>query len=127
MKNLPPSFLPNFHGMRSEDLEAFLFEVEIVCRYYGYLLNTQKFRLFLVTMKDRALKWFMSLGTNTIRSWKDMQKIFLEKYKDRDLKGEIFRMYQKEDESLENLIESFMYNVKREKLHHLGSSTLKNS
>ena len=34
-------------------------------------------------------------------------------------------MNQKEDESLEDLIERFMYNVKREKLHHLGSDTLK--
>jgi len=34
-------------------------------------------------------------------------------------------MNKKEDESLEDLIERFMYNVKREKLHHLGSDTLK--
>ena len=38
------------------------------------------------TLKDRALKWFMSLGTNSIRSWNDMQNIFLDKYKDHDLK-----------------------------------------
>jgi hypothetical protein len=82
MKNIPPSFLPKFHGIRSEDPETFLFEFEIVCRSYGYLLKTQKLRLFPATLKDRALKWFMSLGTNSIRSWNDMQKIFLEKYKD---------------------------------------------
>ena len=34
-------------------------------------------------------------------------------------------MNQEEDESLEDLIERFMYNVKREKLHHLGFDTLK--
>ena len=54
-----------------------------------------------------------------------MQKIFLKKYKDHDLKEEIFRMNQREDESLEDLIERFMYNVKREKLHHLAFDTLK--
>ena len=81
--------------------------------------------MFPTTLKDRALKWFMSLGTNSIRSWNDMQKIFLEKYKDHDIKEEIFRMNQREDESLEDLIERFMYNVKRGKLHHLGSNTLK--
>ena len=54
-----------------------------------------------------------------------MQNIFLEKYKYHDLKEEIFRMNQREDESLEDLIERIMYNVKREKLHHLGSDTLK--
>ena len=34
-------------------------------------------------------------------------------------------MNQREDENLEDLIERFMYNVKRGKLHHLGSDTLK--
>ena len=34
-------------------------------------------------------------------------------------------MNQKEDESLEDLIERFIYNVKRKKLHHLGLDTLK--
>ena len=37
----------------------------------------------------------------------------------------MFRINKKEDESLEDLIERFMYNVKREKLHHLRSDTLK--
>ena len=67
----------------------------------------------------------MSIGTNSIRSWNDTQKIFLDKYKDRDFREEIFKINQEEDESLENLIDRFMYNVKREKLHHLGFDTLK--
>ena len=53
------------------------------------------------------------------------EKKILEKYKDRDLREEIFRMNQEEYESLEDLIERFMYNVKRVKLHHLGFDTLK--
>ena len=64
MKNIPPSFLLKFHGLRSEDSETFLFEFEIVCRSYSYLLNTQKLRLFPATLKDRALKWSITLGTN---------------------------------------------------------------
>ena len=111
--------------MRAEDLETFLFEFEIICRSYGYLSRTQKMRLFLGTFKDRTLKWSMILGTNSIISWNDMQKIFLEKYKDCDFREEIFRMNQEEDEILEDLIERFMFNVKREKLHHLGFDTLK--
>lgn len=125
MKNIPPYFLPKFHGLRLEDPKTFLFEFEFICISYGYLLNTQKLRLFLETLKDRALKWFMSLWTNSIRSWNAMQNIFLEKYKDRDLKEEIIRMNKKEDEILEDLVDRFMYNVKREKLHHLGSDALK--
>jgi len=54
-----------------------------------------------------------------------MKTIFLEKYKDHDLKEEIFRMNQREYESLEDLIERFMYNVKMEKIHYLGYDTLK--
>ena len=125
MKNIHPSFLPNFYGTMSEDSKTFLFEFEILCRSYGYLLNTQKLRSFLTTLKDKSLKWFMSLGTNSIILWNDMQNIFPEKYKYSDIKEEIFIMTQKEDESLEDLIERFMYNVKRKKLHHLGFDTLK--
>ena len=72
MRNIPPYFSPNFLGMRSEDAETFLFEFEIVCRPYGYLLNTKNLRLFPTTLKDRSLKWFMSLETNSIGSWNDM-------------------------------------------------------
>jgi len=36
-------------------------------------------------------------------------------------------MNKKEYESHEDLIEMFMYNVRREKLHHLGSDTIKPS
>ena len=56
MKNFPPSFLSNFYGLRLEDSKTFLSEFEIVCISDGYLLNTQKLRLFLETLKDRALK-----------------------------------------------------------------------
>ena len=72
MKNIPPYFLPKFHGMRSKDLETFLFEFEELFRSYGYLLNTQNLRFILATLKDKALKWFMILGANSIRSWNDM-------------------------------------------------------
>ena len=124
MNNIPPYFLPNFHGMRTENSETFLFEFEILFRSYGYLSHTKIMRLFPSTFKDRALKWFMSLGTNSIRSWNDMQKIFLEKDKDHDLKGKILRKNQEEHEILEDLIDRFMLNVKREKLQHLVFDTL---
>ena len=31
MKNISPSVLPNFHGLKSEDHETFLFELEVLC------------------------------------------------------------------------------------------------
>jgi len=69
MKNISPSILPNFHGVRHEDLETFLFEFEVLCRSYDYLLDSQKLKLFPTILKGRALKWFMELGTHSIRTW----------------------------------------------------------
>ena len=79
MKNILPSFLPSFHGMRTKDPKTFLFEFEILRRFYGYLSDTQKLILFPTTLKDKYLKWFMGLGTHSIRSINDMKNIFLEK------------------------------------------------
>jgi len=129
MKNIPPSILPNFKGMRSEDSEMFLFEFEIICRSYGYSLHIKNLNLFPSTLKDRSLKLFISLGTNSIRTWDDMKRVFLEKYKDHfidhDLRNEVFKTNQKQDEILEDLVERFTYNMKISKLHNLGSDTLK--
>lgn len=69
MKNISLSILRNFHGLRSEDPETFLFEFEVLCRSYGYLLDTQKLKSFPTTLKDSTLKWFMGLGVNSIRTW----------------------------------------------------------
>lgn len=72
----------------------------------------------------------MGLGANFIRTWYDMKKVFLEKYKDycihRDLREEVFKMTQKEAKNLEDLVGRFTYNVKQAKLHDLGLDTLKN-
>ena len=55
--------------------------------------------------------------------------IFLEKYEDyyihHYIKEEIFKMNKKQDESLEDVVERFMYSFQREKLHNLVFDTLK--
>jgi hypothetical protein len=66
MKNIPPSVLPNFFGMSTEDPNAFMFEFFIICLTYGYTNDAQKLRLFSATLKGYALKWFMGLGEATI-------------------------------------------------------------
>ena len=76
-KNISPSILPNFHGLRSEDPETFLFEFEVLCRSYDYLHDAQKLKLFPATLKYVTLKWFMSLGINSIRTWEQMKNTFL--------------------------------------------------
>jgi hypothetical protein len=48
-----------------------------------------------------------------------MTKKFLEKYqdyyKDKEIREEVFKMMQHEDESLEDYVEWFTYNLQREK------------
>ncbi|KAH9308736.1 hypothetical protein KI387_036647, partial [Taxus chinensis] len=54
------------------------------------------------------MRWFMGLSPNSIHNWEEMEQAFLDKYQDyckvRDRKEEIFRIQQKEDESVENYL-----------------------
>ena len=129
MKNISPSVLPNFYGIRTEDPETFLFEFEVLCRTYDYLQDAQKLKLFPSTLKGAALKWFMSLNSSSIRTWEDMKQAFLERYLDYCMpvnhKEEVFKMLQKEDENLEDLLERFKYNIKRAQMENLDQDTLK--
>jgi len=119
MRNIPPSVLPNFYGMASEDPYSFLFEFDIVCRTYGYTDDAHRLRLFPATLKASALKWFMGLDEHAITNWDGMRRIFLRKYqpycRSKDSKDDIFRMNQQEDESLEEYLEQFAYNLQNSK------------
>lgn len=119
MKNIHLSSLPSFQRMIVEDSDTLLFEFDVLCRSYDYVSDAQKLKLFLVTLKGEALRWFMGLGYDSIQTWSDMKETFLSKYQDycrtKDLTKEVFRMAQKEDESLEDYIERFHYNLKRYK------------
>jgi hypothetical protein len=55
MQNIPPSALPNFHGLENEDPDAFLFEFEVLCRGYDYCTNAQKLKMFPLTLKGTSL------------------------------------------------------------------------
>ena len=82
MHIIPPSSLPNFHGLDNEDPYTFLFEFEVLCRGYDYCTNHQRLKVFPLTLKGASLRWFMSLGGNCIKTWEDMKNVFLEKYQD---------------------------------------------
>jgi hypothetical protein len=119
MKNIPLSSLPTFRGMSIEDPDLFLFEFDILCRIYNYLDDAQKINLYPTTMKYLALKWFMSLGENTILSWDQMKDTFLWKYQDYckdNAKNDIFKMQQTKDENPEDYLERFLYNYHKSKL-----------
>ena len=129
MKNIPPSVLPNFHGLKNEDPETFLFEFEVLCKTCDYLQDSQKLKLFPSMLKGVALKWFIGLVTQSIRTWNDMKKVFLDRYFDYCMpinhKDEVLKMMQREDANLEDLIERFNNNLKRAKMDNLYQDTLK--
>ena len=77
MKNINLSILPTFHWMSTEDPDAFLFKFDILCWSYNYINDAQKLKLFLATLKDASLRWFMGLGECTIRTWEQMKNSFL--------------------------------------------------
>ena len=73
MKNISPSVLPQFHGIAVEDPDEFIFEFDILCHSYDYVTNAQKLNLFPATLKDNALRWFMSLGGGIVTNWERMK------------------------------------------------------
>jgi hypothetical protein len=68
MNNIPPSTLPNFHGLASEDPDALLFEFDVIFRRYYYSTTTHKLKLFPSTLKGSSLRWFMGLGGDNIQN-----------------------------------------------------------
>ena len=78
MKNIPPSILPQFCGMSTEYLDAFLFEFDILCRSYNYNQDGHKLKLFPATLRYYA-RWFMGLEDDSVTNWDDMQMEFLKK------------------------------------------------
>ena len=109
LKNIPSAILPKFYGLITEDPKTFLFEFDILFQSYDYTTNAHKLKLFPSTLKEAALRWFMSLGASDVPDWQTMSNLFLAKYKDycwgHDLKGDdIFKMSQREDETLEDYV-----------------------
>jgi len=119
MNNIPLSSLPNLWGMITEDLDAFLFEFDFLCQSNNYVDDAQKLKLFPTTLNDSSLRWFMGLGEYIIRSWEDVKNTFLNKYqyycRTRGSRNDIFKMQQQKEESLEDYVEKFLYNLQKTK------------
>lgn len=115
--------------MTTEDSDAFLFEFDIMCRGYNYITDPQKLKFFPSTLREEALRWFMGLGGHTINSLDDMKTSFLTKYEDycrnMELKKEIFKMFAKDNETLEEYVERFHYNLQRSPHSTLAKQVLR--
>ena len=64
LKNIPPNALPKLYGLATEDPDTFLFEFDILCCSFDYNTDAHKLKLFLETLKELTLQWFMGLGAN---------------------------------------------------------------
>ena len=120
MKNIPHSTLPNFYGLPSKDPNTFLFEFDVLCNSYEYINDAQNMKLFPTTLKEASLQWFMGLARKSIQTWDDMKQKFLIKYQDycksRDAREEMCKMSTKEDETREDFLERFHYDLQRAKV-----------
>ena len=129
MKNISPSILPHFHGKAIEDPDEILFEFYNLCHSYDYTYKKKKLKRFPATLKDNALRWFMSIGGETITTWDQMKQVFLEKYQEycntKDKREDLFKMVQKDEESLEYFVERLLYNVQRAGQTTMGVDVLK--
>jgi len=71
---------------------------------------------------------FHGIGWKFFQNWEGMRLTFLKKYQDyfqaRDLWGKIFEMTQKEEESLEDYVERFQYNLRWFNQHQLDPNTV---
>jgi hypothetical protein len=93
------------------------------------MTEAQKLKKIPSTLKGMALRWFMGLGGSTISTWDDMRTTFLGKYQDycksRNIKEELFKFAQKEDESLKDCVERFKYTLQRSGHSDLDKEILK--
>eukprot|EP00253_Pinus_taeda_P029985 PITA_29985 len=78
-----------------------------------------KLRLFPANIKGISTKMVHGTCEHAITDWDGMRRIFLRKYqpycRSKDCKYDIFRMNQQEDESLEEYLERFAYNLQKSK------------
>ncbi|XP_073309925.1 uncharacterized protein [Primulina huaijiensis] len=99
-------FLPNFHGLDSENPYMHLREFEEVCNTYNDLncsMNTIRLKLFPFSLKDKAKTWLQNLRSGSIRTWDELQQQFLKKFfpshRTNSFKRQIITFTQKQGET----------------------------
>lgn len=95
-----------FSGEDHEDPSVHFTRVNDICEVVGPKNLPKDFllpKLFRWSLKDKAFKWLQALPRNTIASWKDCIKEFMNRfnpfYKTMQVKGEITNFFQNIGES----------------------------
>ncbi|XP_021975467.1 uncharacterized protein LOC110870591 [Helianthus annuus] len=77
------AILPTFRGVASDEPYTHLIDYAAICSTIGkqgFTLEEVKLRVFQFSLKDRAKQWFSILPSDSIRTWDEMQRTFLEEY-----------------------------------------------
>ncbi|CAJ2642338.1 unnamed protein product, partial [Trifolium pratense] len=76
--------LPKFHGLAGEDPHKHLKEFQVVCstplRHEGITEDHIKLKAFPFSLQGAAKDWLYYLEPNSITTWNDLKKVFLERY-----------------------------------------------
>ena len=75
--------VPTFHGLAGEDPYKHLKELHVVCtsmKSTGVTGDQIKLRAFPFSLKDSAKDCLYYLPSESIKTWNEMKKLFLEKY-----------------------------------------------
>ncbi|CAM8890234.1 unnamed protein product [Rhodiola kirilowii] len=75
--------LPKFSGARGESATGHLKRYHGSChnlKPYGASVDDFKLKAFYFSLTDSATDWFLSLPSNSIYTWEEMQRQFLTKY-----------------------------------------------
>ncbi|XP_021986179.1 GATA zinc finger domain-containing protein 14-like [Helianthus annuus] len=101
------NILPNFNGRSNDEPYTHLAEFSAICSTiwgHDFALEEVKLRLFQLSLKDKAKQWFLTLPANSIRTWGEMQQVFLDEYysmvKTNDARDEIRSFHQLSSEPL---------------------------
>ncbi|KAK8511906.1 hypothetical protein V6N12_074596 [Hibiscus sabdariffa] len=106
--------LPTFHGLPSENPHKHLTEFHMVCssmKPYGVSEDQIKLRAFPFSLADVAKDWLFYLPSNSVTTWADMTRLFLDRFfpaaKASELRRSILGIRQKDNESLYDYWERF--------------------
>ncbi|XP_059664027.1 uncharacterized protein LOC132309759 [Cornus florida] len=106
--------LPKFHGFESEQPDIHLGKFLTICNTFkSQNLNEEgvKLRLFPLSLEDKVASWLNSISPNSIRSWNELAKKFMNKFypmqKTESMRGSISNFRGKNEEQFHQIWERF--------------------
>ncbi|XP_019150696.1 PREDICTED: uncharacterized protein LOC109147552 [Ipomoea nil] len=106
--------LPIFRGLAGEDPHKHLKEFQVVCagmKPRGVTDEHISLRAFPFSLKDKAKDWLYNLPPNSVNTWNDVKKLFLEKFfpasRATNIRKEIYGIRQCTGETLYEYWERF--------------------